>query len=151
MRSQIKALKEKNIFIDSEIVYLGRRKFKKGSKRMLIEDSFESVSLIEYLKLISSNKEVIDYLKNKNNIEEEEDDDVIGSYKNGTNYKENKFFQKYLDALLLEFYYDDYLCNNPIGSKTNQKIGTFYFKILNLQPHLLDFIGNVHILAKFRV
>ena len=51
----------------------------------------------------------------------------------------------------MNLYFDEFLVNNTIESKAkNQKIGGFYYNIVNLPPHLRDFLKNVHVLALAR-
>ena len=47
MKPQIPALKKNNTFLESDTVYLRRREVKKGSKKILVEDSFEIVTLVK--------------------------------------------------------------------------------------------------------
>lgn len=116
----------------------------KRSGNVQVLDSFQYVPIIETLKLVRSNENLLEYIKH----EPISTDDFIKSYRDGDSFKENRFFQKYPDAILLQLYFDEFLVNNPLGSKTHgQKLGDFYFSILNLPPHLNYYIGNVHVLA----
>ena len=42
-------------------------------------------------------------------------------------------------------YFDEIVVNNPLGCKHGQKVGAFYFSLVNIPPHLRDWIGNVHV------
>lgn len=103
------------------------------------------VPAVDTLKLVLSNKEVMDYITRKSKTSEE---GVLSSFEDGKSFKTNTFFQKYSDALGLHLYYDEFLVNNPFGTKTHkQKISAFYFSISNLPPHLQNYLGNVHVLG----
>ena len=84
----------------------------------------------------------IDNHSNKSN------DDLMRHYEDGDTFKNHPFFSKYPNALRIQLYYDEFVGNNPLSNKArDNKIGAFYFSILNLPPHLKNFIGNVHVLA----
>ena len=132
MRGQISVLQKNYNFIDPVPKYLGTD-----------NDEYMYISFIETLKLILSNKEVMDYIENNSN---QSDDDLMRSYEDGDNFKNHPFFIKYPNALRILLYFDEFLGSNPLSNKAkDQKIGAFYFKILNLPPHLLNFTGNVHV------
>ena len=151
IQGQIQALKNHYYYIEAQDIYLGNRpdtKLKKNTltnKSILKESFFQYVPVTETLKLILSNEEVMNYVSNKLRKFEE---DILSRYEDGQSFKENPFFKKYLDALEIHLYYDEFLVNNPLESKTHsQKIGAFYFSIANLPPHLHNYLGNVHVLA----
>lgn len=101
--------------------------------------------MIDTLKLILSHDEVREYVSNNTN---QSDDGFIRNYEDGSHFKSHPFFKKYPHALRIQLYYDDFLGNNALGTKTaDQKVGAFYFSILNLPPHLNYYLGNVHVLA----
>ena len=151
IRGQISALKKTYSYIEPENVVLGEKMQQKLNKKTgeyedeLISESFQYISMIETLKLVLSNKEVMDYIENHSN---QSDDGFLRSFEDGEKFKNHPFFKKFPKALRIQLYYDEFLGNNPLGSKTHQqKIGAFYFSILNLPPHLNHFIGNVHVFA----
>ena len=157
IHGQIQALKQKYTFIDATQIHLGNHQEVKTDKetgastKVLVDDSFQYVPLIETLKLVLSNEEVFNYVnENQSHLEDEKDkkNNVLSSYKDGEMFKKNPFFKKYPNALGIHFYFDEFLVNNPVGSKTHgHKVGAYYYSIENLPPHLRNFIGNVHVLA----
>ena len=134
MRGQIQELQKKFNYVNAESKYIGPD-----------NDEYMYVPFIKTLQLILSNEEVMQYIENHSN---KSDDDLMRSYEDGDNFKNHPFFKKYPNALRIVLYFDEFLGNNPLSNKArDQKIGAFYFSILNLPPHLNNFIGNVHVLA----
>ena len=145
-----KALKENYTFIEPIKQSLGRKfeskyiKEKQQFEIKSIEESFQYVPIIETIKLVLSNKEVFDYIQN----EKESSDGFIRCYRDSEAYKKHPFFSKHPNAIRILLYYDDFLINNPLGSKTHgNKIGAFYMHIQNLLPQLQRWRGIVHLVA----
>ena len=150
MKGQINALKENYVFLDPKKIKLGTRYENKYNKEtgkfecVGIDEAFHYVSIIETLKMVMCNEEVSNYVKN----EKESTDDIIRSFRDAESFRKNKFLKKYPHALRLLLYYDEFLTNNPLGSKTHgNKIGGLYMIIQNLPPHLRHWRGNVHVVA----
>lgn len=128
MRGQIQSLKNNYKFIEPREFVLGKtfkRKYKLDCGQVNeVEKCMQYVPLQETLKLVLSNDEVLNYIKNSDN--KSTDDDIISSYEDGSNCKNNPFLKKYPTALRIRFYMDDFLSSNPLSSKaTNQKITAF--------------------------
>ena len=137
MRGQINLLQNNYNYISHEARFLGKD-----------QDEFMYVPLKKTLELILSNDEVMNFIEHQTN---KSNDDLLRCYEDGRHYKNHKFFQKFPNALRLQFYYDEFVTNNALSNKVHeQKIGAFYFSILNLPEHLRRFSGNVHVLAFFK-
>lgn len=135
MDGQIRALKKHFTYVDPQEKSFGSNE----------DSTFQYTSLIETLTLVLSNKEVMDYVTSGPKVS---DDEYIRSFKDGETYSNHTFFKNFPDAIGIHLYYDEFLVNNPLGSKTHQnKIAALYFSISNLPSHLRDFLGNVHVLA----
>uniref|UniRef100_A0ABD2WJ19 Uncharacterized protein n=1 Tax=Trichogramma kaykai TaxID=54128 RepID=A0ABD2WJ19_9HYME len=149
MKNQISILKKNYKYIEPEEIFLGNRTLNRADKNDPDEPltepvHFHYVSLIETIKLVFSNEEILNF----KNYEVPVPDDILTRFEDGEIFKEHPFFKKYKDAIPIVLYYDEFLPNNPVGTKTrNQKLGGFYVSFLNLPEHLRDYIGNVHTLA----
>lgn len=134
LRGQIKAMKEKYHYIDHRDLTIGYRQVKITNEENKIEVikepvNIQYVSVLDVLKLVLSNKEVYDYVKNYQNREDDDgyEDDVMSSHEDGDLFKVNELLKKYPQALGLHLYYDEMLVNNPLGNKKRQqKLGCFY-------------------------
>uniref|UniRef100_A0ABD2X2E0 Uncharacterized protein n=1 Tax=Trichogramma kaykai TaxID=54128 RepID=A0ABD2X2E0_9HYME len=152
MKSQINNLKRKYTFIDPLDIPVGKRMKvvedeKQNAKSLTKHIEIPYVSITEIIKLVFSKDEVI---KSKNN-DTPEDNDILTRFEDGEYFKSHPFFKKYEDGIAIILFYDEFLPNNPIGSKNKQqKVGGFAISFLNLPEHLRDFLGNVHtiVLAK---
>lgn len=149
---QIKAIKNKYKYIEPTEVFFGQKVIENYNKSTAtveteVKDvSFQYIPLTKTLEMVLSNDEVFEYVTNS--YDQKSDSSIITSYKDGENYKNNPLFKKYKNAIALYLYFDDFLVNNPLGSKTReQKLSALYFSIANVEPHLKDFLGNVHVLA----
>jgi len=81
------------------------------------------------------------------NSEESSSDDWLKSFRDGITFKTHEFFKKYPQALRIQLYYDDFVVNNPLGSKVHShKLGAFYFIIQNLPSYFNSFLGGIHLL-----
>lgn len=158
MQGQIRALKQHFTFIDpiplnihtktlvSTDVQSNTDSFK--DKELLVQ----YIPLIDTIKLVYSNEEVWQYIQNNpylpNQDAEDDEDPILRKFEDGLSFQNNEFFKKHILGIPVHFYFDEFLPNNPIGSKTKQqKIGIFYMKFDHLPDHLRNFIGNVHVLA----
>lgn len=139
MKGQIAALKKNYHYIDPIQMSFSNTD---GSS----EATFQYISIIDTLKLVLSNHEVAEYMKNGPTLQ---DDEFIKCFEDGKTFKNHEFFKKFPNAFGIHLYNDDFLTNNPLGSKTHpHKISVLYFSISNhLPPHLRDFLGNVHVLG----
>lgn len=149
-RGQTKALKENFSFVEPKKADLGSREEtvyneeKDIYEKVMVPENFYYVSAIDILKLLMSNKEVFDYVEN----EKESTDGLVRGYRDANSFKKHEYLKKYPKALRLLLYYDDFLVNNPLGSKTHgNKIGGLYMSVQNLPHHLQLWKGNVHVLA----
>lgn len=107
-------------------------------------DTFQYVPLTETLKLVLCNKEVMDFIEN----EQPSNDGLVRSYVDGQAFKKHAFLLKYNNSVRLRLYFDEFLTNNALGSKTHdKKIAGIDISLGNLPDHLKHFAGNVYILA----
>uniref|UniRef100_A0ABD2WN81 C2H2-type domain-containing protein n=1 Tax=Trichogramma kaykai TaxID=54128 RepID=A0ABD2WN81_9HYME len=146
MKSQISILKNKYNYIDPIDIRLGKEvKFVKGQSSPDVQHIVISyVPVIEIIKMVFSQEEVVNFKKDIKTSK----NDILSCFEDGEIYKNHPFFQKYPDGIGIFLYNDDFLANNPIGSKARQqKLGGFYISFMNLPEHLRDFIGNVHPIA----
>ena len=139
LQGQIQMLKKNYNFIEAKEVHLGYHEEVKIDKKtglektVFVEDSFQYVPLIDTLKLVLSNEEVSTYLQ-KDPVSSP--DGIFTSYRDGENFKSNPFFQKHRKAVGIHLYYDDFLINNPIGTKTHaHKMGGYYYTERSIQSY----------------
>uniref|UniRef100_A0ABD2WEB4 C2H2-type domain-containing protein n=1 Tax=Trichogramma kaykai TaxID=54128 RepID=A0ABD2WEB4_9HYME len=150
MRSQVNAIKKMYDYIEPTETFMGRKNTDDGGSKdedtpLLKHITIPYVSIIEIIKLVFSKDEIANFNKNKRISQE---NDLLTRFEDGEIFQEHPFFQKYIDAIAFVLYYDEFLVNNPIGTKARkQKLGVFYISFLNLPDHIRDYIGNVHILA----
>lgn len=108
-----------------------------------VHETFQYVPIIEVLKLIMSNPVAREAI----NSEKSSRGGTIASSIDGTYFKTHPFFSKYLNALRIELYADEFEIVNPLGSKTGvHKILAFYYRIQNLPQHVNSSLGNIHVL-----
>lgn len=148
-RGQIKALKEEYLFVEPTEIYLGGTRFEHRIINMEtqikeIPESFQYIPIIDTLQLVLSNKEILDYVKN----EKSRNDGFITNFRDAENFKNNDFFQKYTDAIRLQFYNDDIVINNALGTKTvAHKLSIFYFSIQNMPKYINSCLSSIHLVA----
>ena len=118
-RGQVKALKKQYKYVEPKEIYLGGSRLEYRMVNFLytlkeIPETFMYIPIIETLKLVLSNREVYDYIKN----EKSRSGSFYTNFRDAESFKENPFFQKYPTALRLQFYNNGILINKPLGTKT---------------------------------
>lgn len=149
---QVKSIKRQCTYVDPVECQLHKvGKIKKDSKTSELKPTetfrtFQYIPIIETLKLVLSNKEVMDFVQNEKDCSHADKyDDCICTYRTCKSFKNHEFLQKFSKAIRIKFYFDEFLPNNPLGAKTHgNKIAAFYCSFQNLPNHLKNFIGNVH-------
>ncbi|KAK3929434.1 Zinc finger protein 423 [Frankliniella fusca] len=107
-------------------------------------ETFQYISLIDTLTLIVRNA----YLRNLILSEEPSSDGGYRNYKDGSDFKRNRFLQKFKYAIRIILYYDDLEIANALGSKdTIHRLGCFYFSIQNLPPEESSLLSSIFLLA----
>ncbi|KAK3920373.1 Zinc finger protein SHOOT GRAVITROPISM 5, partial [Frankliniella fusca] len=119
-----------------------------SKKRMFLPsqvlETFQYVSLIDTLKIIVRNNFLRGLIEN----EEPSTDGVFRSFKDGSDFKNNTFLQKYPKAVRLILYQDDLEVANALGSKdTIHKLGCFYFSVQNFPPEESSLLASIFLLA----
>lgn len=150
LKGQTAAVKSIYKYVDPIEIPLGYRFDRKfnsktqSSQQRKVNETFQYVTIIETLELLMYHPEVREYVNSEKNW----DDDWLKSFRDGVNFKTNPFFKKYPQAFRIQLYYDDFVFNNPLGSKVHpHKLGAFYYIIQNLPNHLNSFEGGIHVLA----
>ncbi|XP_034240899.1 uncharacterized protein LOC117645090 [Thrips palmi] len=110
-----------------------------------VTESFQSVSIIDTLKLVLSQK------KNRDNIFQDyirKKSGVLKSWMDGSDFENHPLLTKYPKALQICLFYDDLEIASALGSKTIiHKLGVFFFQILNGPAHLKSKLSSIHLLA----
>ncbi|KYN14640.1 hypothetical protein ALC57_13147 [Trachymyrmex cornetzi] len=89
------------------------------------------VSIIDSLKLVLSNEDVRQAILSER---KSNDDNLLTSFLDGQHATIHPFHKH---ALRIQLFYDELEIVNPLGSKTGiHKLGTFYYTIQNLPPHI---------------
>ena len=89
---------------------------------ILQDMKFQYISVIETLTLLLSNEEIFKYVTSGSR---ETENGLLSGFEDGDSFKYHPFFSKFKDAIVINLYFDEFLVNNPLGSKTkNQKIGS---------------------------
>ncbi|XP_052130241.1 uncharacterized protein LOC127751167 [Frankliniella occidentalis] len=147
---QLDYFSEKYGLVKPEEMYLSSRiehRLDRTSKMFLpkqVSQTFQSFSLIGTLTLIARNK----YLRELILSEKESTDGISRGYKDGTDFKNNTFLQKYPFAFRIELNYDDLETANGMGSKdVIHKIGPFYIRIQNLPAEENSKLSSIFLLA----
>ncbi|KAE8742811.1 hypothetical protein FOCC_FOCC011669 [Frankliniella occidentalis] len=133
-----------------EELYLGSRienRFDRHWRMFLpkqVSETFQYVSLIDTLTLIVRNA----YFRNLILSETQSEDGVYRSYKDGSDFANNRFLRKYPHALRIVLYYDGLEIANALGSKdVVHQLGCFYISIQNLPPEESSLLSSIFLLA----
>lgn len=109
-----------------------------------VPETYQSMSLIGTLKLFIRQA----YWRNLVLAEQPSEDGVFRNYKDGTDFKNNSFLQKYPYALRLVLNYDDLEVANGLGAKdVIHKLGCFYVCVQNLPPEEASKLSAIFMLA----
>lgn len=145
---QLQNLKNNFKYINPIEIPLGKRDENRFNKKTQsyelkeIIESFQYVSIIETLKLIMSHNDIRDHVNSEKSLS----NGYLSNFRDGESFKSNLFFKKYPTALRIQFYYDDVVVNNSLGTKVHpHKLAMFYFTVQNLPPHINNFFGGVHV------
>lgn len=153
--NKTKTFEQQNRFLSSYIPYIKFKTILLGYRRetrtrlgsnilKTIKDTFQYFPIQNTLQALYSNSNYIDLFNNEEIRINRNNSQLISSFRHGTAYKNNKFFEEYPDALRIDLYYDDIELVNPIGAKTGfHKLGMFYFTFQNL-PQKFNFnLSNI--------
>ena len=92
---------------------------------------FSYVSICSVLKLILSNDDIRHHILSRNTLVPSED--RLGSFVDGTIFRDHSFFLQHPDAMRLHFCLDEFDVCNPIGSKRGRhKLLAVYYFVGNL-------------------
>lgn len=74
------------------------------------------------------------------------DDGILRCYKDGKQFQNHKFFQKYPNALRITIYYDEVEITNALGTKYRiYELGSFYFTVQNVPSNFNSNTNNIFI------
>lgn len=114
--------------------------------QVIVTDKFTYVPILENLKMIFNNPELVDMLKLRHKPKE----GVYTDLRDGTYFKNSPLFSVEKDALQIQLFYDDFETANPLGSKkVVHKLGAIYFTLRNFPPVLNSSLVNIHLCALF--
>ncbi|KAK3915662.1 Zinc finger protein 814 [Frankliniella fusca] len=131
------------LFLDTRVENRFDRKWRMFLPKQ-VSETFQYVSLIQTLTLIVRN----DYFRKLILSEEKSSDGVYRSYKDGTDFANNRFLRKYPYALRIVLYYDGLEIANALGSKdVIHALGCFYISIQNLPPEESSLLSSIFLLA----
>lgn len=76
--------------------------------------------------------------------------DSYQDFCDGKYYRHHPLYSKSKNALHIQVYYDDFETSNPLGSKQGiHKLGSLYFTLRNLPPHLNSSLMNIRLISLF--
>lgn len=103
-------------------------------------ETYQYVSVIDTLNLVISSPEVWQAIL----TEQTSLDGILRSFLDGHHGNVHLFFHQCPHALRLQLYYDELEIVNPLGSTTSvHKLGTFYFIVQNLLPHMNSELNSI--------
>lgn len=107
----------------------GRKMWVKKQIRT-VKDTAHYIPIIETLTLVMQSPDARQMI-----LTEPTNEEYVGSFKDGENFKEHEFLRKYPEAARISLHSDDVEYLNPLGSrKTKQKHTNISFKIENIHP-----------------
>lgn len=88
-----------------------------------VMEIFQYAYVTEILKLVMSHKEIRSHVIHKKSSTI----GILRNFRNGLSFKKNKFFEKHPQSLRIQLYFDEFVANNPLGTKVHShKVGAFY-------------------------
>ncbi|XP_044579588.1 uncharacterized protein LOC123261800 [Cotesia glomerata] len=147
---QITVLEQSCQYIKPVEIPLGRRMDNKLNRitgtyqPTSVMDTFQYVPIIETLKLVISNPNVLEAILH----EQKSPEGILSSFLDGQHAETHEFLQQHPHALRLQLYYDELEIVNPLGSKTGiHKLGAFYYSIQNIPSQINYDLNSIHVLA----
>ncbi|KAE8741826.1 hypothetical protein FOCC_FOCC012635 [Frankliniella occidentalis] len=131
-------LKPQTCFIDHRI---DQRLGEDGAYHQVhVPNTYEYVSLIDILVLVSRKRNVMNYIKNLRPSE----DGKLNGYIDGEQFKEHPFFQRHPDAFQIVLYGDAADPARSQGPKSGfHSVFNFFISILNLPPSLKYSLNSI--------
>ncbi|XP_071821716.1 uncharacterized protein [Apostichopus japonicus] len=129
--------------------FLGNRLLFRGAgdrrRRVMVQDYFYYVPVLEQLKVLLSNQR---YLKEVVKRQHHQKNAIMTDVSNGTILKTHELFSRAGTSLKLVLYYDDVELCNPIGTRRiRHKVGLFYYSIMNLAPQYRSKMESINLYA----
>lgn len=116
--------------------------------QVIVTDGFAHVPILETLKTICLNHNVVDMFKSRNMSRE----GVYADLSDAASVKGSTLFPAGNDALQIQLFSDDFESANPLGSKKGvQKLGAIYFTHGNFPPIFNPPLVNIHLRAVYHV
>ena len=133
-------VKAKKHYIEPEEICIG---YNNSTKKF---DHVYYVPILKTLELLLS-KEDVKHLVDSY-IPRHTNDQIISTFEDGSNFKENTLFSNKTHVLQIIFYNDDFQCSNPLGNKTAKyKVSAFYFSLGNLSTKFRSRLKDIHLVA----
>nr|XP_029713732.1 uncharacterized protein LOC115257890 [Aedes albopictus] len=102
-------------------------------KKVIVNETFSYIPIIETLKLIFRNPDAR-HLLNDSECEEPVTKEYT-SFRSGETYQNSEYFKQYPDAVRLSIYQDDVELGNALSSRAGiNKVSVFDFKVQNFPP-----------------
>lgn len=109
------------------------------------QKSFQYIPILKSLQEILKKKEILDFLKHGNEADDTPENHYK-SFRDGTNFKNNKLLSENNPAISLILYVDDFEVCNPIGtSRKKHKITAVYWVLANVPPLLRSSLTSIYL------
>lgn len=105
----------------------------KQIQQVAVNDTFTYVPILETLESLVKHPDVLYHVTHQHTS----NDGVMRDFCDCQLFDEIDLFNEDPNALQLQFFYDDFVTVNPLGSKTIHKLGAFYFVLKNLPLQLI--------------
>lgn len=116
------------------------------SRQVLVQDTFQYVSLKETLGVVLNNPKVVADMATIS----PSTDGVKRYYCDGAQFRSHPLFEVCPDALQISLFFDDFEVTNPIGSKRGvHKLGALYYTLQNIPSRLNSTLPHIHLLGLF--
>ncbi len=111
------------------------------------KQSMQYVSVLQTIKFILSNEDIVSHILQRERIHNHESD-VLCDFTDGELFGQHPFFSTRSDyvKLHLQFYMDEFEVVNPLGSRRGKhKLSAVYFVIGNIHPKYRSKLENIYL------
>lgn len=114
--------------------------------QVVVRDTFVYIPILETLKSIYKNPNVMEMMKR----DSEQRENMLYDLCDGDYFKSHALFSTQRHAIQIQLFYDDFETANPLGSKRGiHKLGAIYFTLRNFSPKYNSRLLNIHLVSLF--
>lgn len=98
--------------------------------------TFQYISILDSLQVLLNQQDILDKISQNQKTQENEEDGVYRSFRDGLNFKQNSFLSDQELRLFVGLYVDDFELCNPLGtSRKKHKLCAVYLVLSNLPTY----------------